>query len=106
MTNINPSDCNNCCMYFPLSNCCNCHNKAWHELNETKDALLSAKELAEKDKEFLEQKVKEYETALKQIKYIAGQFDYWNNNLSEASEIISNIEEEVNEVLNEPLQEN
>ena len=36
---------------------------------------------------------------LEEIKEIAGKFDYWNSNLPEASNVINDIKEKINEVI-------
>jgi DNA repair exonuclease SbcCD ATPase subunit len=41
-----------------------------------------------------------YKKALEEIKEIAGKFDYWNSNLPEASNVINDIKEKINEVQN------
>ena len=42
---------------------------------------------------------KQYEKALKEIKIIANKFDYWSNNLSDASNVLWEIKDKINEVL-------
>lgn len=52
--------------------------KAWDELNE---------------------KYKQLRSALEEIKSMVDNFDYWNSNLTMASEIIGEVKDKINEVL-------
>ena len=40
-------------------------------------------------------------SALEEIKSIVDKFDYWSSNLSEASDLISEVKDKINEVLND-----
>lgn len=40
-----------------------------------------------------------YKTALEEIKIEAEKFDYWGNNLTDASNVINSIKEKIDEVL-------
>lgn len=43
--------------------------------------------------------IKKYKSALEEIKSIADKFDYWNNNLTDASNIINSIKDKINELI-------
>jgi chromosome segregation ATPase len=64
----------------------------YNELKQENEKLLDARN------HFMGVNLK-YFNALEEIKSIADKFDYWNNNLPEASEVISEIKDKINEVL-------
>ena len=67
--------------------------------NELKQENEELKKEVKQIRTYEELKLNNYRSALEEIKSIADNFDYWNNNLSDTSNVINSIKDKINEVL-------
>lgn len=70
------------------------------QLHQKLEQAVTRYNLVVKQNKGLQSDCNVYKTALIGIKEIASKFDYWGNNLTDASNVINDIKEQIDEVLN------